>query len=222
MAKRLVIHALFTYTDPATKNRRTAFRGETINVGKEDQARGEKFGAFGTEADLAPAGLDEGVVDLQAQDPTGTPVVPHVSKAAILEGALRQRLGVEPGASEAQVLAALDQALTKAPAQADAAAGDTGAAPQEETTAPELRPAGQTIVALPPMPGDDVLGQPAGQGEPAEPAEVEEGQAAAAEPQQPPLTATTERWRAYAVEMGMPAGEAAAMKKPDLVKKYTG
>lgn len=213
MPKRLVIHALFTYTDPSSKRRRTAFRGEVINVGKEDLARGERFGAFGTEADLVPPGLDEGVVDLPAQEPTGTPVVPLVSKSAVLEAALRERLSVEPGANEDQVLAALDAALAKAQQ------------PTETPTqqGPELAAAGDpgnpVIVNLPPT-ADDGTGEiveeepTTASDEPADDSDADEGP--------PPLAATKDRWVAYAVKKGMAPGEASAKNKADLIALYGG
>lgn len=212
MPKKLVIHALFTYTDPSSKQRRTAFRGDTINVSKEDAARGERFGAFGTAADLVPAGLDEGVVDVPSQEPTGTPVVPLVSKASILEGALRDRLGVEAGATEADVLAALDQALAQAQstpepdADTQPAVGDTQPAGGATTQPAPEAAAGEVTVGNVPPAAEDELAEETG--------EVDEGP--------PPLAATKDRWEAYAVKKGMPVGEAAAKKKADLIALYGG
>jgi hypothetical protein len=204
MPKKLVVHAAFRYTDTAGQRRR-AFRGETINISKKEADRGDALGVFGTAADLVPVALDEGVVDLSAESPTTTPVVPLVSKASILEGALRERLGVEPGASEADVLAALDQALDQA---------QTATGPDDEAEAGS----GGT---LPPAPtGDDVmvvhLPPPAAEDEPAEEetTEADEGP--------PPLSATKERWVTYAVKRGMPAGEASAKSKADLITLYGG
>jgi hypothetical protein len=228
MAKRLVIHALFTYTDPSTKQRRTAMRGELINVGREDQARGEKFGAFGTEADLVPPGLDDGVVEVPAQEPTGTPVVPHVSRAAILEGALRQRLGVEPGATEAQVLAALDQALTKAPAgtTAEPATPTPGEpvivnlpAPGDGGTLPDRQPGSDTVPAVL-SDGGELVDE--GQADGAESESDADAAAPAVRLERPPLAATKDRWEAFAVQEGEDPGQAKAMSKKDLQVKYGG
>lgn len=220
MPKRLVIHAAFIYTDSQTKQRRRAFRGETINVAGKDLERGTKHGAFGTEADLAPAGLDEGVVDLSEQPPTGTPLVPHVSKTAVLQAALRDRLGVEPGASEADVLAALDTALGKAQAPAE-----TGTAPAPLVEEPSP---GIVTVNLPAVESDDDQQDDQrddDEGEPSDEDGDDEGQADvgdAVQVERPPLSATKKRWEIFAVSQGMPAGEAAAKKKEDLIQLYGG
>lgn len=211
MPKKLVVHAAFRYVD-ANGQRRRAFRGDTITVSKKEADRGDALGVFGTPADLVPPGLDEGVVDLPAESPTSTPVVPHISKASILEGALRDRLGVEPGANEADVLAALDQALAKTQTPAEA----------EPSPPASAEP---VVVNLPPVADTgDQEEEPVTAGA-AEEDQADEGQAdetAANQVERPPLSATKERWEAYAVSQGMPAGEAKAKKKPDLIALYGG
>jgi len=209
MPKKLVIQAAFRYID-ANGQRRRAFRGETINISKKEADRGELLGVFGTPSDLVPTGPDEGVVDLPSESPTGTPVVPLVSKAAILEAALRERLGVEPGANEAAVLAALDAALA-------------GPQTPTDTDPPQTAAAAPTVVNLPPHPDDAAQG--ADEGEPGDPDEDDEGQADGAgvvQVERPPLSATKKRWEDYAVSQGMPAGEAKAKQKPDLIALYGG
>lgn len=216
MVKKLVIHASFTYTDKATKQRARAFRGDTIDVGKEDAERGTKFGAFGTPADLVPKEPDEGVVDLAADEPPGTPIVPLVSRSAILEAVLRERLGLAADATEADVVAALDTAMAKAkeePTPAEASAPPTPPTPVEPV-----------IVNLPPTSEDDDGN--ADQAVPTE-AEVEdEGLAVVAEQtptvEPPPQSAVKARWEAHAVLMGMTEGEAKATSKQDLIAKYGG
>lgn len=227
MPKKLVIQAAFRYVD-ADGQRRRAFRGDTINVSRKEADRGERLGVFGTAADLAPTGLDEGVVELSADQPTSTPVVPLVSKSALLEAALRERLDVEPGASEADVLRALDEALAKAQT------------PDEPVTLPTPAVAAEPGGTIPPpapgtitvnLPGDESEDepQPGDQGEPAVSDEDDEGLADAADSDdgdqaapmaRPPLTATVATWRKFAVGQGMTEGEAKAANKPDLIARY--
>lgn len=233
MPKRTVIHAAFRYTD-TNGQRRRAFRGDVINVSRKDAERGDRAGAFGTAADLVAPGLDEGVVDLSAQLPTTTPVVPLVSNAALLEAALRERLGVEAGASQGDVLRALDTALVQAqaapdPGTAPATAEQTAPGGSIPAPAPDAVPAalsagGEIVVELPPggeladeAPADDQAGQP-GDG-------VDDEGLAEADDQvggvpRPPLAAKVEKWRAYAVDQGMDEAEAAKASKADLIGTY--
>jgi hypothetical protein len=221
MVKKLVIHALFVYTNKQ-KQRSTAYRGDTIDVTGQDLERGTKFGAFGTQADLVPKGLDEGVVDLAAADPTGTPVVPAVSRSAIVETVLRERLGLEPGATESQVVAALDAAMAKAKEEPKPA--EPPAPPSSPTLAEPPAPVEPVIVNLPPVPDDDAA---TADQDDSGAAEVEdEGQADAVEQtptvEPPPQSAVKARWEAHAVLMGMTEGEAKAASKQDLIAKYGG
>lgn len=223
MVKKLVIHASFIYTDRQTKQRTRAYRGDTIDVGKEDAERGAKFGAFGTPADLVPKDLDEGVVDLAADVPTGTPIVPHVSQGARVEAVLRERLGLEAGATESDVVAALDAAIAKAQEQK----AEEGKTEPAQPSAPA--PAEPVIVNLPESTadgdgtadlGDSGPGSGDDEGQAAEPvgdqAAEEEGEGP------PPMSAVKARWVAYAVGKGMPEGEANAASKQDLIAKYGG
>lgn len=222
MVKKLVIHASFTYTDKVTKKRTRAYRGDTIDVDKADAERGTKFGAFGTPADLAPKELDEGVVSLDADVPTGTPIVPHISQGARVDAVLRERLGLDTDATEADVVAALDAAIAKAQEQ-KAEEGEGGAPPSPPA------PVEPVIVNLPqPAEGDgtaDLGGSGTGDGD-------DEGQAAeltgdqgAADAEEegdgpPPMSAVKARWVKYAVSKGMAEGDANAASKQDLIAKY--
>lgn len=226
MVKKLVIHSAFRYRDPKTKTFQRAYRGERIDVSKEDAERGEKNGAFGTPEDLLPSGLDEGVVELEPQEPTSTPVVPHISQGARVEAVLRDRLKLDPGASEADVVAALDAAIDKA-------------AGKEKAPAPP-QPTGPVIVNLPepdePAPSGGTLPerQPGTDSIPAVLSDggelVDEDQAAEAESadtapihlERPPLAATKARWEAYAVQEGEDPGQAKAMSRSALQAKYGG
>jgi hypothetical protein len=233
MPKRLIIHALFNYTDPQTKLRATAYRGDTINVSGKDLERGTKGGAFGTAADLVPKALDEGTVDLAADEPTGTPIVPLVSRSAILETVLRERLSLPADATEADVVAALDAAMAKAKEE------DPGTAEPVETPAPPSPPApvGPVIVNLPDTVEEETSGgtMPPHEADPdSVPAVISdggeivehEGQAVVTEQtptvEPPPQSALKARWEAHAVAMGMTEGEAKAASKQDLIAKYGG
>jgi hypothetical protein len=230
MVKKLVIHSAFRYKDPKTKTFQRAYRGDTIDVGKEDAERGTRLGAFGTIEDLQPRGLDEGVVELEQQGPTTTPVVPHISQGDRVEAVLRERLHLDPGATEADVVAALDAAIDKAAAKEET--------PAQPSTTPKAEP---VIVNLPP-PGDGGTipdHQPSTDTIPAVLSDggelVDEGQADGAESEsdadaaapavrleRPPLAATKDRWEAFAVQEGEDPGQAKAMSKKDLQVKYGG
>lgn len=240
MAKKLVIHALFTYTDPATKTLARAYRGDTINVTGKDLERGMKHGAFGTAADLAPP-VDEGVVDPTPD--ASTPLVPHVAQGVRIEAALRDRLGLEPGATESDVVTALDEALAKA----KAANEDLGTAPAPEPAQISAPPApvepvlvnqppaeatGYDEGDLPPT-GEHVVVNDTGEPEavhtadqlvPVPDAGDDGGQAVPAEArlERPLNTAVKAKWEAFAVQEGMAAGEAKAASKQDLIAKYGG
>lgn len=225
MVKKLVIHSAFRYRDPKTKTFQRAYRGDRIDVTKEDAERGEKNGAFGTPEDLLPSGLDEGVVDLTPEAPMTTPVVPHISQGARVETVLRERLGLEPGASEADVLAALDTAIDKAAAK-ETPAEPVTPAPGEPVIVnlPGDQPGG-TIPAHEPD-ADSVPAVLSDGGELVESDQAGDDSQAVAEPggrlERPPLAALRERWEAFAVQEGEDPGQAKAMSKQALQAKYGG
>lgn len=238
MPKKLVIHGSFRYTDSNGQKRR-AFRGDTINVSRKDAERGDRAGAFGTPADLVMPGLDESVVELAAQPPNTTPAVPMVSNAALLEAALRERLGVEAGASQGDVLRALDTALTAASTPVDSGTAPAPAQPAEPGGSIPPAPAGPDAVPAQLSGGGELVVEPTAddQGEPVTDAigdegldddadtelvddvETEAGDQADRVPR-PPLAAKVDKWREYAVDQGMPKADAAKASKADLIAAY--
>lgn len=137
MANRKIKHVAFTYTtpsnDPITGEEitvfRTAFRGETVDLNQENIDRGEKFGAFYSDEELAEQAEDEPARvlerELEGEDEDSF----TIDDDTTLEDAEEWIVNEEPTVSE--VIAMADNDPDKAQLLLDAENAATGNEPRK-------------------------------------------------------------------------------------------
>jgi hypothetical protein len=213
------VHALFNYTD-SKGARRTAYRGETVQLGKVDIERGEAHGAFGRPEDVLPGGPP-------LERTTDAPAAPKlVDRAALTEVIVRERLGVPADADTATVLAALDAALASPPPEPErpvvAQAVDSGQADEPDQPAPPVveTDADGDHVPVDELGAGTVDGDQVPVDEPGEQDDetpVDGGVAG-----RPLQAARRDLWVAFAVASGIPEEQAAKASKAWLMANTPG